>query len=70
MVLLPPYPWYTEPTTHGILTPYAWYFDPMHGILTPLPMLSQTAYPWYIDRYPCYFVPHTHGISNSLPIVS
>ena len=60
MVYRPPYPWYIDPPTHGILTPlplvyrppYPWYIDPpTHGISTP--------YPWYID-------PPTYGISNPL----
>ena len=51
MVNRPPYPWYIDPPTHGILTPLPmvyrppnpWYFDPLaHGILTPLPMVYQT----------------------------
>ena len=41
----PPYPWYFDPPTHGILTPLSmviwppsqWYIEPpIHGILTPL----------------------------------
>jgi hypothetical protein len=43
--------------------PYPWYFDPpIHGILTPLPMLYWPPYPWYIDN-------PTHGILNPLLMV-
>ena len=29
---------------------YPWYFDPsIHGILAPLPMVYRTPFPWYID---------------------
>ena len=36
----PPYPWYIELPTYGILTPYPWYIDtPTNGMLTPLSML-------------------------------
>ena len=39
----------------------SWYFDPpIHGILTPLPMLYWPPYPWYIDN-------PTHGILNPFP---
>ena len=63
MVFWPPYPWYIDPPTHGILTPYPWYIDPpTHGILTPLPMVYRPPYPWYFD-------PPTHGILNPLPMV-
>ena len=50
-IIRPPYPWYIDPLTHGILTPLPmvyrppnpWYFDPLaHGISTPLPMVYQT----------------------------
>ena len=69
MVYWPPYPWYIDPPTHGILTLlpmeyrnlYPWYFDPpIHGISTPLPMVYWTPYPWYID-------PHIHCILTPLP---
>ena len=36
------YPWYFDPSIHGILTPYPypWYIDtPTHGISTPLHMI-------------------------------
>jgi hypothetical protein len=68
--MLTPYPWYIEPSIHGILTPlpmvyqtpYPWYFDPpTHGILTPLSMVYWTPYPWYFDN-------PTHGILTTLPI--
>ena len=45
IVYRPPYPWYIDPSTHGILNPlpmvywppYPWYFDPpTHDILTSL----------------------------------
>ena len=66
--------------------PYPWYFDPpIHGILTPLPMLYWPPYPWYIDNpthgilnplpmeywtpYLWYFDPPIHGISTPLPMV-
>ena len=71
MVYRPPYLWYFDPPTHGILTPYPWYIDPpthgiltppTHGILTPLPMVYRPPYPWYIE-------PLTHGISTSLSMV-
>ena len=35
MVYRPPYPWYIDPPTHGILTPCPWNID-------PLPMVYQT----------------------------
>jgi hypothetical protein len=47
MVFWPPYPWYIDPLTHGILTPlsmvfwspYPWNIDPpTHDILTSLPI--------------------------------
>jgi hypothetical protein len=39
MVFWPPYPWYIDPPTHGILTPYPWNIDPpTHDILTSLPI--------------------------------
>ena len=41
MVYRPPYPWYFDHPTHGILTPYPWYIG-------PLPMLFRAHYPWYI----------------------
>ena len=54
MVFWPPYPWYFDPPTHGILI-HPWYIDPpTHGILTP--------YLWYIE-------PLTHGISTPLSMV-
>jgi hypothetical protein len=45
--LTPPYPWYIDPPSHGILTPLpmVWYIDPLtHGILTPLPMEYRPPY--------------------------
>ena len=57
MVYRPPYWWYIEHPTHGILTPYQWYIyidPPIHGILNP--------YPWYVD-------PHIHGIFTPLPMI-
>ena len=71
IVYRPPYPWYIDPSTHGILTPlsmvywppYPWYTDSLtHGISTPLPMVFWPPYPWYIDT-------PTHGILNPLPMV-
>jgi hypothetical protein len=37
MVFWSLYPWYFDPSTHGILTPYPWYIEsPTHGIFTSL----------------------------------
>jgi hypothetical protein len=53
MVFWPPYPWYIDP--------------PTHGILTPLTMVYWPPYPWYIDLpNPWYINPPTHGISSPL----
>jgi hypothetical protein len=37
MVYRPPYPWFIDPGTHGILTPCPWNIDPTtYGISNPL----------------------------------
>jgi hypothetical protein len=71
MVYWPPYPWYIDPPTHGILTRLSMVFYPLpmvfwsptHGIIsTTLPVVYRPPYPWYID------IP-THGILTPLPMI-
>jgi hypothetical protein len=54
MVFWPPYPWYIDP--------------PTHGILNPLPMVYQPPYPWYFAPLPIEYWPPTHDILTSLHI--
>jgi hypothetical protein len=74
--IMTPFPWNSEPPTHGMLTllsmvfrtPYPWYIEhTSHGVLTvfhgmsnPLPKVYRTPYPWDIKS-------PTHRISNPLP---
>ena len=55
MVYRPPYAWYVDPPTHGILTPLPMVYQP------PLSMIYRPPYPWYID-------PPIHGILTPLPM--
>ena len=73
MVYRTPYPSNIEPPTNCILTPLPRvYRIPYHGILNPLPMVYRTpthgiltTLPMvYRTRYPWYFEPSNHGISN------
>ena len=38
-------------------------------MLTPLPMVYRTPYPWNVDPYALCFDPSTHGIANPLTMV-
>jgi hypothetical protein len=70
MIVWPPYPWYFDLPTHGILSPYTWYVDPPTMVCwPPLYMVYCTPYPLYLTSYPWYFNPPTHGILNPLPMV-
>jgi hypothetical protein len=61
---------YRPPPTHVISTPYPWYIDtlpmvyqrPIHGILTPLPMVYRPPNQWYFDL-------PAHRISTPLSMV-
>ena len=63
MVVWPIYPWYSDPSIHGILTslsivfwpPYSWCIVPVRRLFWPI-------YPWYFD-------PFTNGILTPLSMV-
>ena len=69
MVYWPPYPWYIDPPTHGILTPLTMvYRPPIHSILAPLPMVYRPPTHGILTPLTKVYRPPTHGILTPLPM--